>query len=844
MMITAATAGDSIVLEEERMARSRGMNPLVFRMELAPTILEREFESEEPVVLSCERRGLSVATSAVEQDENSELIRFQENLVFNLLMFRANTFDCSDLIEVSAVTDGKPLPGFDSVMTRIAIRQGTPDGDICDVAAVDLAKYVVGSRGVVEDKIEMQLGSWLSMQVLTTLRRSSKSNIISKNSCCDDEVPPATSHESDLACVSVLATDPLLSEVATALSEAPHASRKVPCNSRLETETDGLHSAMETSVAMDCELNTPRDLIVDSGPSSDTSDAMSAGGADAEEAQSECESEDGDSRQHNRIILSDHPFTSMARVREFSDMYICVCDDIWEESPIVTEVMTPQPLSIWSVQGPEEIDPDEEDDMVDLGDGLMAPKRNIAKLQAAAAGSRTKSGPPAMPGSMSPLQKTIVRPSRARQAITIGLAKPLDLSRCTVLRATQVNLQNQTMIPEPVLSDSDDGSSSQSDEESNSSGSDPPTFKWSRISTLQSHDASNDEAEHGDSASNGSEEISQSLGSPFNLEGNEATSNQQRHERESGESGDTDENLNGVESYGSPEKCTVGDSLANLVEPRSRESNISLPADNRGANTAESTANANPCETAKTSDTRDNPASSESPGSTNGLGSPGNLEEIGCLRRIAELEAESVEVRLILKKSRILLVDLRTERDELQEILREKEEEERLGKEACTENDAERVSELQKEIADDAESMLKLKSELDACAKEKGVVETELAKLKAEMTAESSLRTENERLLRVILSLKQELDREPGVPEVIEELKSTKSELAAERARSESLEAELAKLSSPKASPKKQKGGFFGKSSSSSSKSSKKKTSSSKCNVPSANSPKSIIDET
>lgn len=792
------------------MARSRAMIPLVFRMELCPTGLECEFEADAPVVLCCERRGTSVSTSPTEQEDDSQRIHFEESLVFNLLIFRADDFDGSDLVQISPATRGIPLPGFESVMTRIAIRQGTSDGEVCDVAAVDLANYIVGSHGVVEDKIEMQLGSFLSFQVLTTMRKGSFRELLSQNRERDVNVTLANLSESALKSSSVSDARVVLSIKDNASLESLPLSESESSPAQ-EANTDDFQSEIETPIAKNCTREKFRDI---SSASTALSSSSDDGNEDAGEVPSEEESEKDDDREHNRIILNDHPFTSLAREREFGEVYICVCDERWEESPIISNVMSPLPISIWSVQGPEEIDPDEEDDMDDLGDGLMAPKRNIAKLQAAAAGSSREAGPPALPGMMSPLQKTIIRPSRARRAITIALAKPLDLSRCTVLRAIQANDQNPSTIPEPVLSDCDeDDTSSESDEEDDSSSESMSTTFRCRISSLESNDDSNEDRESTCIASCDNQSSAASSASP---------------DRENEETGDGLGNSHSSRGPLSPE--TAGSSTIRNPSDRgvvNEEKVNNKSIENRRA----------PIEDSMQYDSQGHEKLCEDTKDVEGHGRQRKYEESEYLRRIAELEAESVDLRHILKKSRNLLLELRNERDNLLGVLNAKNDEECVASEACSDSERERIRETEEEIARGGESILTLRNELELCRQEKFVVETELEKLKAEMVRESSLRLENERLLTVILSLKQELDREPGVPEVIEELKNTKNELAAERARSESLEAELAKLSTPKAS-KSRKGGFFGKSSSSSSKSKKKK------GDVSADSPKSIMDNT
>lgn len=756
MMITAANAADSILLEEERMARSRGLTPFFFRIELAPSYIDREFETDEPIVLTCERRGVAVATSATAQESGSKRIYMQDSMVFTLLIFRSGVYDGSDLAKLSVARNSSPLAGFEAVMIRLAIRQGTAFGEVCDVAAVDLARFIVGARGAVEDKIELQLGSMLSLQVLSTLRRtksqlpelgcslavSSKSPVISEPCPPFINLPSAEAEKQimDLAqnIYHITGANEHSREVCTAVTsdESLHSeasgdsgfveSIQVEINRSLSNRsTNAAQEAVAQSSKnkthfIPCETNNAGEAKYERISSNIENEVESFGETSNElqEVSDREGSEDDDTGEHNRIILSEHPFTALAVQRDSAETYSCIADDgPWHESPIISHIQTPLPILVWSVQGPEETDPDDEDDMIDLGDGLMGPKRNIARLQAAAAGSSTKHGPPALPGIMSPLQKTYIRPTRTKQAMHIALGKPVDFSTCTVVQATRLFDHNQTQIEEPELSDSED------DDSQTEGGSDSSTYKNTtfeyRISALDTLDS--------------------------------------------------EANTNNV-------------------------------------------------------DIRDGGDTSDQEGE--------NTEDTEHARRIAELEAESVGVKQVLKKSKILMDELRKERDYLKQVLHDKVLGVHQVAATCTESDIRRINELEVNIKNDREYTVELKNDLEMCLSEKCAAEAELSKLRAEMTNESSLRIENERLLRVILSLKRELDREPGIPEVLEELKRAKFELTSERAKCQALASEVANLRNSKTPAKKQKTGFFSKSSSASSRS-KSKT---------EKSPKSVLD--
>jgi hypothetical protein len=725
MLLAPSSAGDATLHEEERIARSRGMTALRFHIEIIPLYVDREFESDEPIVLCCERRGIVAATAAMNQSAHCKRTILEESLVLDLLLFRKDGYDVIDTDGNETVTKASPLPGFDPVMARLTFRVRTADGEVCDVAAINLAKFIVGARGVVEDKVQLELGSILTFRAISTLQNSGslpagpwctergktshtatkeiRSENLTLTPCVAPEKEECCKHSRTPSMASgATETSPLKQD--TNISDTDDSSSK---NLKYQTPADG---TVDDAVASWRTTNgsTPISSGVKHEPGTSllSFGKESAGGTSQNELElSKCNSsKDDDNAEHNRILLSEHPFTPLVSRREPGEMYSCVTDENpWYESPIITTIHSPLPISVWSVQGPEEIDPDDEDDMMDLGNGSMVPKRNIAGLQAAASCSSRKCGPPAVPGTMSPLQKTYVLPTKTRQALYIALGKPVNLSRCSALVASRQVDQKTITIDEPELSDCDE-------------------------------EGSGSEQSDDDSSSNGSYAF---------------------------------------------------------------DSNISL-ADVPQSSTPDS-------------------------------------ENTSLFDRIYNLEAESVGVEQVLTKSKLLLEDLRNERDYLKQLLQEKE----VGTTQQVNStmaavDDKRVESLQKKNVEQAFLIESLRQELSTCTYAKLAAEAELSKLRQEMRSENSIRMENERLLNVILSLKRELDREPGIPDVLNELKRAKTELALERAKSETLRSEIARLQSPKSSSK-QKRGFFGKSSNSESKSKLRGDS---------ESPTSVMDET
>jgi hypothetical protein len=751
MLLTSlgSATGEAAAREEERLARKRGLTPFRFRLELFASYVEQMFHSQTPIVLSCERRGTIIATSPAAPISGMRRTLFEDGIVLDLLVFRRDGFDPRELDAKQLVTNSEPLPGFDPIMARLTIREESARGAVCDVAAIDLAKFIVGAHGLVEQKVELQLGSLVSLRVVSDLHGSTAEKLpssyesdVSEQPCGGDDAPGVVDGPGALgadgqspgnAAEASEAQGPELKVGTRVAAKSPTSvvpgadelERQSSIRSRVDASGASSGGGEESRSDLEFELGAGEEdsgspapasgetlLRVEDGPARGPARERKERGPGS--AASVSTASDGgtltDDGDNNRILLSDHPFAPLVSSRTQSEAYSCVLvEGPWIECPVITEVRSPLPIYVWSIQGPEEMDPDDEEDMMDLGDGTMVPKRNIAKLQAAASCSSTKHGQPTLPGHMSPLQRTYLKPTQTRAALHVALGKPPRQSKCTVLAASKRAEKRFIQIDEPDMSDSDD----------------------------------------------------------------------------------EDEEGGGEETEGDAD--LTGGCGALAVDPAGGGAGRGDPFFDGGTH----------------------------PEGEAGSDTSGNMREnasqvASLMNRVNDLEAEAVGVKQVLKKSKTLVDDLRGERDYLKMLLDEREVQCMKEVDSSRAPDAERVAALERDNADCASKLQALKHEYDACTKARLAAEAELDKLRREMTSESSLRTENERLLTVILSLKRELDREPGAPDVLDELKQAKSDLAMERAMSQTLRYELAQMRSPRTSSK--RSGFFGQRSKSKSK--------------------------
>lgn len=132
---------------------------------------------------------------------------------------------------------------------------------------------------------------------------------------------------------------------------------------------------------------------------------------------------------------------------------------IWTEKPRITHLHSPQPLRLWTINGPDESrDDDEEQQIVYMDDNVLVYTKNIQMLRAQWEILNQRPGPPASVGKLSPLQKfqiSVAHPVKPFNHAVIPLGNPLSLSRsCVVSVSGMINTHGRTVPDPPALSES------------------------------------------------------------------------------------------------------------------------------------------------------------------------------------------------------------------------------------------------------------------------------------------------------------------------------------------------------------------------------------------------------
>lgn len=453
---------------------------LNYRLELSVSACNIQFrENECKVILSIEQGGASHSTTGVAALKGSNSIQFEDSLVLNLSVAQCNNVDSGVRAPIAS--------NLESIVGRVTFREenclDSGHGAVIDYAVIDLATFI-GEVGVYEMPVRMELGSNLLLRGQCRLR-----GVLAEGSeeTTGGEVVEGKGIESG-GCHGTRRSTQRLSNVTLEDSHEEGSFRDRGSGFQTSATTLGDHALSEAQLS---HLESMED-----DEAGDTSGAGQVNPEDDVELTSEGHAEDHQNHvsgvcsesesspetslqntEISRIQNQEHPFLPLLSIQLAEEEYSAIVDEgPWIEIPQISTVASPLPLAIWSIQGPEEIDPDDVDDMMDIGDGVMAPARNIAKLQNVSAGPSTgsekKRVSPALPGQMSPLQRINLKPSETRQAAVIALGRPPDPSKCTALAASRTLALAGIDVEEPNLSDSErSGSDDESDDSSDSGDS-------------------------------------------------------------------------------------------------------------------------------------------------------------------------------------------------------------------------------------------------------------------------------------------------------------------------------------------------------------------------------------
>lgn len=140
--------------------------------------------------------------------------------------------------------------------------------------------------------------------------------------------------------------------------------------------------------------------------------------------------------------------------------------------PIVSHIESPRVMWAWTMGRPTEDSDDDDGEYIDVGDGVLAPKRNVDRLRMAMGTEEEKCRITAGYGKMSMLQASFLKPVEPLLPLTIPLGPPISLCTSPVIKAVHLLESDVQYIEEVDISNSDsEGEVGGDDEDIQMSGS-------------------------------------------------------------------------------------------------------------------------------------------------------------------------------------------------------------------------------------------------------------------------------------------------------------------------------------------------------------------------------------
>lgn len=438
--------------------------------------------------------------------------------------------------------------------------------------------------------------------------------------------------------------------------------------------------------------------------------------------------------------------------------------------PIIAHIESPRGMCFWSMQRPEEDDSDEEG-YFDTGDGVMAPKRNINKLRMAYGTEKEKLRIPARNGKMSLLQACFLRPVESAPPLTISLGRPISFSTSTVLDVSSVMEQNIKYIEDVEISDSESEKFDDDDETEINFENDEDVFNPNFSLTESDVPFPTESSAHSFNDSLLEDYIEEPPMISKIPSIREKIQRMMSFESGDRDKGGTSDDLRKVPSL--REKFQRSVSLDCKDDDAKMASDSQKPMQSRASSVSEVVKSV--------SSELDEPVTSYAP----------------LMKRVDEAEREKKSLE--------------------QELLCAHAERDRLVEQLSAMSLISRCASLEAQVIMLRESNEKLTKENNELSKRMRALNNNNARENSSLrvkneggdekdkkilgTGEYLPNAEYERLLAVIASLREELDRQPATEHIVEELMSAKQELVMEKIEKENLARELGKLKGTTGSP-------------------------------------------
>lgn len=371
-------------------SRDREASSFFFRWRFEISAVETpDNDADEAVVVSCECRGVVVATEPFSVEAIGDAQSLQPVLAFEAMLYsgthvpnerRNQHFDGS--VRDQKAKDPSTVELFESFIVRLAIRDGDPTGELIDCMALDLSTLVREGGCWAHHTLDLQMDCVIHCRVKCVELVDSESRAANseKDSYKHQETSPIERQEYQVDRFNSGASAESLSDghVANYLRTFRTMSLEdddtqdgngngdtwakeegMPTPNRLsmisvadesnataneeEANSDHDRSFSEESAHEIERTRSSVDFRSESrAPHSGDSFNIAS---DAETYSSHVSGNEDTSSIHNRVVLSNHPFAPLVASRFSHDEYrICANGAPWYECPITTSVQSPKPL--------------------------------------------------------------------------------------------------------------------------------------------------------------------------------------------------------------------------------------------------------------------------------------------------------------------------------------------------------------------------------------------------------------------------------------------------------------------------------------------------------------------
>lgn len=448
-------------METENEIVERGLHPrrVRFTIHLHKVQVLKPF-CEKTFVVSLERKSAS-STSAPGQkieSKEDEFLFADELEMYSLVSEKTpSCFSGDSLTEGETDAVERTESRYEKTIALIVLRHENADGPVLDCGNLDLSEYLRSQQIKSSTTLHLQLGCSVEMTVVAQLLNGVENTELVATDWGLDDVTKTCVSEEHAEFVKIDLDNDNANITESRDLESTETHFQIPEN---EADEEGL-----CVVDLDrADENQPSDASNSSGSCPITSqsvgDDVSLNDSTAAKLEGSTHTAEGSTVSENKSRESDAcedepvekpeekhlTLKEMKHTRGAGDEYRTKCSSgTWVEDASIVEIHAPHKVRFWGIHGPDEYECDDDDSDSEAEEPPR--KKHVMTI------STTKPGPPAAPGKMSVLQKSVMTLETPAPAYSLDLGPPVSFYQSSVLAATRFLWHDAQHIEEPMLSD-------------------------------------------------------------------------------------------------------------------------------------------------------------------------------------------------------------------------------------------------------------------------------------------------------------------------------------------------------------------------------------------------------